>query len=54
MYVLTDERETLGNTAQLCKVNSCCQAKLHFAELFTNDQLVIKAPVSPAVHELQE
>lgn len=33
MYTLTDERETLGNTAQLRKVNSCCHAKVHFAEI---------------------
>lgn len=28
--VLTDGRRTLGNTAKLCKVNSCCRAKTHF------------------------
>lgn len=28
--VLTDGRRTLGNTAKLGKVNSCCHAKTHF------------------------
>lgn len=34
MWTLTDEKESQGNAARLREESSCCQAKLHFAEVF--------------------